>query len=353
MDVGSKVVTGENARRLGYVASDSHVHGTRPRIEADGPGRGLRVLEMYAGSLAIEVLLDRAGDIGRAEWQGVAFSWTSPVGYVPASRGHGPGAALGFLRTFPGGLLATSGLEHVFSAETEHPTHSANPHVAEREYPLHGSLSSVAATLSGHGVENGPHGPIVWCDLTARQSTIFEENLLLRRRIELDSSAHTIRVSDQVVNDAPLATEVMLDYHANFGWPLLAEGSRVSPGRTPDAAPLLVCPAPLENAAERVTWTRLDSVEADRSQGGAPGARDGITLWHPSGHWGVRQCAGGDLVRYRVLWEDFQRGRYALGLEYASNSPAGRAAARRLGELTLLAPGASATAWIEWGVIGD
>ncbi len=299
---------------------------------------------MYASSgLRAEVLLDRAGDIGRVEHRGLPLSWTSPVGYVPMARGGG--SSLGFLRTFPGGLLSTCGLEHIFGAETEPVANSANPHASAREYPLHGSLSAAGATIRGHGAIRSESTTVVWCQLEIRQASVFDENLVLRRRIELDSARCSITVSDEIANEAPVPTEVMLNYHANFGYPLVAEGSMVTSGAhvSPDA--LVACPAPLDSAPERVSWERL----GQNHTGDA--AADEITLWHPSGTWGVVQSAGGELMRYRVVWEDFQRGRYALGLEHASNSPDGRSEARRRGEMTVLAPGATTRSWISWRVL--
>ena len=322
-----------------HVASRSHLRGTRLVTITDGPASGMRVLEMYTTGIRIEVLLDRAGDIGRAEFRGVPFSWTSPVGYVPASRRGGRPA--GFLRTFPGGLLATCGLEHIFGAESE-PADGRNPHATRTDYPLHGSLSENAATLRGHGVTVTDGGPVVWCELEVEQVVFFGESLLLRRRIELDGAALEIRVDDTVTNTGPFPQEVMIDYHANFGYPLVAGGARVELARTHDGEPehLRTVPGPLAESPETVQHDRI-----------ADGAPERLTLWSADGSWGVSQEATGDLIRYRVLWEYLQCGQYVLGLESASSSPEGRAVARDLGELSALEPGKSLSNAIRWTML--
>src|SRR5438105_15698597 len=84
------------------------IAGVRLLERADGKARGLRVADIYTGSgFRFEVLLDRALDIGAADFGGRPLAWLFPALGTPAQ--HEP-QGLGWLRTFGGGVMTTCGL---------------------------------------------------------------------------------------------------------------------------------------------------------------------------------------------------------------------------------------------------
>ena len=56
--------------------------GVRSVVLGDRAERGVRALEFRTGSgLNFDVLVDRAMDIGSAEYRGVSFGWQSATGF--------------------------------------------------------------------------------------------------------------------------------------------------------------------------------------------------------------------------------------------------------------------------------
>src|SRR5713226_3885096 len=98
--------TQEELRRL--TGTLRQVAGVRLVELADGKARGMRVADVYSGSgFRFEVLVDRALDIGAAEFAGRPLAWLFPA--LGTAAQHEP-QGLGWLRTFGGGLMTTCGL---------------------------------------------------------------------------------------------------------------------------------------------------------------------------------------------------------------------------------------------------
>ena len=91
------------AELLQYVGDVSQVCGVRLKTLDNGAERGVRVADFDTGSgFRFTVLIDRAMDIGPADWSGKPLAWTSGVGAVHPGL-YDP-IGLGWLRSFPGGL---------------------------------------------------------------------------------------------------------------------------------------------------------------------------------------------------------------------------------------------------------
>ena len=135
----------ELAERTGSLAQ---VAGVELLELADGPERGVRVLEFRTGSgLSFQVAVERGFDLLSADYRGIPIGWRSPVGpRHPALASVEDSRGWGFLRSFTG-LLATCGLDHALapataSAATLHlPGHrrarlpAARPHLADPGAP--------------------------------------------------------------------------------------------------------------------------------------------------------------------------------------------------------------------------
>ena len=81
------------------------IAGIRSAELADGKTRGMRVADVYTGSgLRFQVLIDRALDIGAAEFAGKPLAWLHPA--LGSAAQYEP-QSFGWLRTFGGGLLTT------------------------------------------------------------------------------------------------------------------------------------------------------------------------------------------------------------------------------------------------------
>ena len=97
----------ELLRRVGHM---DQLAGIRWLEAGDGKARGSRLLDVWTGiGLRFQVNRDRALDISSCDFKGMPLSWRSPVGDVHPAYYELQG--IGWLRSFPGGLLTTCGLD--------------------------------------------------------------------------------------------------------------------------------------------------------------------------------------------------------------------------------------------------
>ena len=87
--------------------------GVRAVVLDDGSERGIRVLEFRTGGgLRFDVLVDRAMDIGLAEFDDLSVGWRSATGFRhPGLHEHNDEDGLSWLRSMSG-LVVTAGLDH-------------------------------------------------------------------------------------------------------------------------------------------------------------------------------------------------------------------------------------------------
>ena len=195
---------------------------------ADGPGRGVRVLDFRTGAgLSFRVALDRGFDLLQAEYRGIPIGWRSPVGpRHPGLASPEESRGWGFLRSFTG-LLATCGLDHALAPATAGAARYIYPGFTETDHPLHGRIAQIPARLLGYGERWEGESCTLWAEGEVAQTAVFGENLVLTRRIEAALGGTAITVADRVENRGFRPTPHMLLYHYNFGYPLLDEGAEL------------------------------------------------------------------------------------------------------------------------------
>ncbi|MGH6915065.1 MAG: DUF4432 family protein, partial [Geminicoccales bacterium] len=220
----------EIRRRTGALAQ---VAGVELMELADGPERGVRVLEFRTGAgLSFRIALDRGFDLLEADHRGIPIGWRSPTGpRHPALASPEENRGLGFLRSFTG-LLATCGLDHALAPATSSAAHYIYPGFTETEHPLHGRISQIPARLLAYGERWEGEECTLFAEGEVEQMAVFGENLALTRRIEAKLGGSAIAIEDRVENRGFRPTPHMLLYHLNFGWPLLDEGAEfLAPSR--------------------------------------------------------------------------------------------------------------------------
>jgi hypothetical protein len=297
-------------------------------VEADGPARGARRLRMVnGGGIELELHPDRCLDLGALTVGGLPVGWIAPAGIT------GPGAfeADGdeWLRTFGGGLLTTCGLDTFGPPSVDDGT-----------------------TLGLHGRVGAQQAELTRCETTAtevvvegvvRQSKLFGENLVLRRRISSALGSDRVVLRDVVTNEGFSETPHMILYHCNLGWPLLDEDAVL---RLP-AASTVARDADAEHGL--ATWGELSSPQpgwreqvyrhgfegADRVVVGVDNPRLGLSV---DIEFSTAQ------LPWLYQWKMLGEGAYVLGLEPSNcGVVGGRAAARDAGQLPVLAAGESVT----------
>lgn len=188
----------------------------REMTQSEGSAQGSRTLVVRnPGGFSLDVLLDRAMDIGWADACGAPLAWCSPVGATSSTRF--PSGDRAWASAFCGGLLTTCGLR-----ATGMPSVDAEG----REHPLHGRVSAIPAANVTTALEEDGRGGVrlvITGDMT--EWGLGEEALVLHRRLAITVSQPLLEVHDVVVNAGARAQTVMFRHHFNLGHPLVDDGT--------------------------------------------------------------------------------------------------------------------------------
>lgn len=341
---GRQISRQDLSRRVGTV---DQVGGVRLCELSDGVGRGLRIAQLRTGAgLNATLLIDRGMDIYDADFRGLALAWLSSTGPLHPSFYQEEGA--GWLRGFGGGLMVTCGL-----------TTMGAPSVDEGvPLGLHGRASYTPASHvnAGGTWENDQY--LMFVEGEVRETAVFGENVVLKRRVEARLGEKRISVFDTVVNEGFQRTPLMLLYHINTGFPLVDEGSRlIAPSRT---------------VTPRDDEARSGLKEHDSFSAPVPGYKEQVFSHDmdagPDGYVTAamlnRALNGGQglglYVRYRQRelpwfneWKMMGEGVYTVGIEPGTTHTLGRAAARADGTLQFLEPGQERHYHLELGILSS
>jgi hypothetical protein len=309
------------AERIGSLAQMVRVDSF---TETEGAARGTRRLRLVnGGGIELELHPDRALDLGQMTVDGVPIAWVSPSGPVAPQFYEASGT--NWLRTFGGGLLATCGLDSFGPASED----------AGASFGLHGRIGAQPARVTR--AEASAEGVVV--EASARQTTVFGENLMLRRRVSSEAGSDTVIVADTVTNDGFAPAPHMMLYHINLGWPLLDETTTLS---LPDGECHPRDPDAVAGAAD---WARMGPpTEGWREQvfrHDLPPSRP-VNATITNRKLGIELSIGFDSARLPVLyqWKMLGQGHYVLGVEPSNcRNIFGRAAARAAGDLPFLEAG--------------
>jgi len=312
-----------------HVGDISAVCGIRHTVLDDGPGRGMRVLDVDTGSgLQFSVLPDRGLDISTCRYKSIPLGFISKTGHV--APGFCTYGGTNFLRYFTGGLLTTCGY-----------THQGAPCVDEGvSLGLHGYATTlVSDNTSSQAGWDGDDYTMRIQGMT-RESRVFGENLHLHRTISAKAGENKIIITDKLENAGFEPQPMMMLYHFNFGHPLVGENTTLVTGGRNKIVPkddtaaaglsradAFECPTP--GYAEQVFYHDL-TPDADGSVS--------VGLINPDLGIGVHLKFFKHELPYLIEWKQMGEGDYVCGLEPATNKPEGRDKARECGELGFIQP---------------
>ena len=210
---GREYTKDELLRKVGDIQQLGGVHQV---VLHDGNTAGSRAVEFRTGTgLAFTALAERSLDIVAASYQGASLCWRSPCGEVHPA--YFEPQCLGWLRTFPGGLLITCGMTW-FGAPHEDPQGGVEAHTG---LGLHGRITHTPAkNLYVDAAWEGDEY-VMWAQGKMRETMVFGPNLLLQRKVWTRLGENRIWIDDVVTNEAFRAQEHMFMYHCNFGFPLV------------------------------------------------------------------------------------------------------------------------------------
>ncbi len=302
-------------------------------VEAgDGLARGGRQFHVWTGSgLSFDVQADRALDITACRYKGIPLAWISSVGEVHPAY-YDP-AGQGWLRSFAGGLLATCGLDQWGPPNVD----------SGEELGQHGRVSNLPARYVSYSAGWSGEEYEIEISGEVRQTRVFGENLVLRRRIATRLGSSAIRIEDVVTNEGFTPHPHMILYHFNLGFPLLREDAQL----LVDAAETM--PRDPEAAAGVDAWMRFqpptpgyqEQVFLHRPRADEAGMVE-VEVRNPRLGLGLRLRYDSANLPYLMEWKMMGEGMYVLGVEPVNcGVMEGRAAARAAGALPMLEPGES------------
>ena len=328
-----------------YTGLMEQVAGVRLVDLADGWGRGVRAALLYTGAgLTATILVDRGLDIYDATYNGAALAWVSPTG--PKHPAYFEPEGLNWLRGFYGGLVVTCGMSSAGAPCTDQ----------GEALGLHGRFSNSPASNINYGGYWQGDDYIVFIEGNVREARVFNENILMHRRIEAHAGGKSITIRDAVSNEGFQSVPHMLLYHMNIGFPVVDNGSRLL--------------TPARSVTPRDDIARSGIKDYDRFTVPVSGYKEQVfyhdmqadaagyvtaTLVNPgfSGGQGL-----GVYARYRqqelprfIEWKMTGEDVYCVGMEPANCLVEGRDKDRERGILQYLAPGQTCNYHIEVGVV--
>lgn len=320
------------AELLAHVSNMDALAGIKYVEGADGRERGVRMLEAWTGSgLQFRVLADRTMDISACTYKGIPLAWSSSVGdihpayYEPEKHG--------FLRSFQGGLLATCGLDQY-----------GEPNDDQGEVlGQHGRVTNLPAQSVSYTTRWDGENYLLEMTGLVRQTRVFGENLVLRRRLTTALGSSRIRIDDTVTNEGGEPWPHMILYHFNFGFPL------IGPAATLHVDAQQTELAFGDEAVEKSAWSKFPAPSADfksRVYRHTPNlASDGLAyavVENPQIGLRVSLSFDTSTLPYLNEWTYLRPGTYVVGIEPVnSRSISGRAYAREINDLVILEPGES------------
>jgi hypothetical protein len=323
--------------RPGNVGGVAAGYAVAKRTLQAGPSRGVDLIEVNNGALRFVVVPTRGMGIWKASLADVELGWRSPVkGPVhPSLVCLSDPSGVGWLRGFDE-LLCRCGLE-----SNGAPEFHANGTVRNS---LHGRIANTPA----HKVEISIDGDSGEISVTG----VVDETRLFGNKLRLTSTVTTragqpgMTVTDTITSLSAEPNELELLYHINFGVPLLSPGAKLV--------------LPVRKMSPRDAVAVADLPGWDRYGPETPGLGEGVFFFDlaadPQGRVQTLLCnAAGDrgvslkfnknqLPRF-TLWKNTQANcdGYVTGLEPGINFPNVKSFEKRMGRVTILAPGESRT----------
>ena len=328
---------------LKRVGDMRQIAGVRPGRLTEGFSDGSPVLDVSTGGgLEFTVLPGRGMDISAARYNGNSLAWLSASGDQHPAFYEPEG--LGWLRSFPGGLLATCGL-----------CWNGAPCLDDKELGLHGRIGHVPAVEVNHTASWEGNRFLLKISGKMRESILFGENLEMTRIITVVAGENKILIEDKVENMGYRTTPHMILYHMNFGFPLV------------DSRTYLM--APDINVTSRDADADIDAEQYFQMHAPVAGYRekcyfidlkpdkDGMVTTALVNPMQGEDGAGVYLrwkqeeLPYFTEWKMLGQGEYVVGMEPGNCLVLGRAKEREAGRLQYLEPGESRAYHLEVGIL--
>lgn len=195
-----------------YVGSIDQIFSARPIQYLDGKAAGLRCIQVKNDILSFSVMQDRCLDLLDLNFKGINLSFLSKTGITNSSFTD---ISSDSARSFMVGALFTCGFENLHTAKS----------IDGKDYPQHGRIRSTPAEKVSILTSND--NKVISISGEMRESELFGENIVLRRRIETSFQHYTIDIYDEIQNQGFRNEPLLFLYHCNAGYPFLTPGVEI------------------------------------------------------------------------------------------------------------------------------
>jgi hypothetical protein len=200
---------------LKHLGNIDQLAGVRLERVEEGNGAGMRIARVWnAAGLSFSVLPDRCLDLYDFSFRGVNLAYHSKNGLNASAFLPSAGE---FFSYWPGGMLATCGLDNVGGGTQ---TDSMN------QYPIHGRIGNRSAEQFCTDAHWQGDDYSLSLSGTMRESRLYGRSLEFHRQIATSLDAAEVTITDTITNLADAPEPIFLLYHFNFGFPLLDEDAR-------------------------------------------------------------------------------------------------------------------------------
>lgn len=320
-----------------------------------GRQEGVEVVALEHEGLRILVSPTRGMSILRVDRGQTRLGWDSPVHEVvhPRSIDLASRGGLGWLEGF-NEWMVRCGLEWAGHPGRDRFVDNTGA-IAEMDLTLHGRVGNLPASevellidpqpphrlrLRGRVDERSFHGP----------------KLELWTEVSTEPGSSSFRITDQLHNRGASPQEFELIYHANYGPPLLEEGSRFV-AAVREVTPFNAHAAKSVSSFREYQGPRRGFVEEVYLLAPAIDER-GLTtamLRNRAGDQAVTMTYAPAELPWLTLWKNTAAPEdgYVTGIEPGTSSPANRSVERLAGRLPVLPPGESRRFQIEVSILTD
>ena len=314
-----------------YVGNMAQIADIREMTIESGRSRGMRVYQVQTGNgLEFDLLPDRTLDIMRLTYRGVNINWQAKTGFT--SPVYAYPVLNEFDRYFSGGLLMTAGLKNT------------GPDYVDpdgRFQPLHGRLNMLPCEQSWHRCFFTDDDYVLEAGGVVRDALLCSHNLTLSRIIRTSFNQPVIEIEDTLENHEPEATDYVILYHMNFGFPFISPSLKMD---IPEGTKPVI---PRTDWAEKglKSWNVMEPpIDACEEQcyfhHPAP-EKDGICrirLSNPDTGIAVELAYEEKHLPILTEWKSVRSGEYVLGIEPGNSYISGMDNERKNGQVGYIGP---------------
>lgn len=310
-------------QRYRLIGNENQLFKARRITFREGMTEGVRAIELLnSDGLYVTCIEDQCLNLYDFSYKGINCAFQSKTGLV--SNCYFNGGCGEFRYYWPAGIFHTCGLTNTGASAVEN----------DMYYAEHGRIGMMRA--ENVNIQHTEDAVVITGAVSDK--ILCGHNLKLFRTITFPKQGKEIRIRDEVTNCEGTATELMLLYHSNVGYPLLTPGTRMvcssrkvinNIGDSAVPSNYLSTEEPRDDKIEEV-YAHYEMDCAD-GYGRAAIINDGLSL----GFY-VKQKT--DTLPYLLQWKNMCAHDYVVGLEPSNCFARGRDAERKNGSLPVIGP---------------